>query len=101
MIGKYHDHKPQTTPWHSEEEADFDTPSVLMFQVLDWLSVRSRLNYNKAVVIYKALNNMTPDYITKLRIPVSQTHSLNLRSGQNGTLYTLTYFAVYSGAFSC
>ena len=27
-------------------------PSVLMFQELDWLSVRSRLKYNKAVVIY-------------------------------------------------
>ena len=85
-------------------KADFDTPSVLMFQELDWLSVRSRIKYNKAVIIYKALNNMTPDYITKLLIPMSQTHSLNLRSGQNGTLYTplartLLYSA--SGAFSC
>ena len=41
-------------------KADFNTPSVLMFQELDWLSVRSRIKYNKAVVIYKALNNMTP-----------------------------------------
>ena len=39
---------------------DFDTPSVLMFQELGSLSVRSRINFNKAVVIYKALNNMTP-----------------------------------------
>ena len=83
-------------------KADFDTPSVLMFQELDWLSVRSRIKYNKAVVIYKALNNMTPDYITKLLIPTSQTHSLNLRSGQNGTLYTpLARTSLYSGAFSC
>ena len=67
-------------------KADFDTASVLMFQELDWLSVRSRIKYNKAVVIYKAFNNMTPDYITKLLIPMSQTHSLNLRSGQNGTV---------------
>ena len=67
-------------------KADFDTPSVLMFQKLDWLSVRSRIKYNKAVVINKALNNMTPDYITKLLIPMSQTHSLNLRSGHNGTI---------------
>ena len=81
-------------------KADFDTPSVLMFQELDWLSVRSRIKYNKAVVIYKALNNMTPDYITKLLKPMSQTHSLNLRSGQNGTLYTpLARTSLYSGAF--
>ena len=31
---------------------------------------------------------MTSDYITKLLIPMSQTHSFNLRSGQNGTLFT-------------
>ena len=31
---------------------------------------------------------MTPDYITNLLIPMSQTHSLNLRSGQKGTLYS-------------
>ena len=81
-------------------KADFDTPSVLMFQELDWLSVRSRIKYNKAVTIYKALNNMTPDYITKLLIPMSQTHSLNIRSGQNGTLYTpLARTSLYSGAF--
>ena len=52
-------------------------------------SVRSRINYNnKAFLTYKALNNTTPDYVTKMLLPMSQTHSLNLRSGQNGTLYT-------------
>ena len=34
-------------------KADFDTPSVLMFQELDWLSVGSRIKYNKAVTIYE------------------------------------------------
>ena len=29
-------------------KADCDTPSVLMFQELDWLSVRNRIKYNKA-----------------------------------------------------
>ena len=28
-------------------KADFDTPSVLMLQELDWLSVRSRIKYKK------------------------------------------------------
>ena len=45
---------------------------------------------------------MTPDYITKLLISMSQIHSLNLRSGQKGTLYTtLARTPLYSGAFSC
>ena len=49
-----------------------------------------------------ALNNVTPNYITKLVIPMSQTHSLNLRSGQYGTLYTpLARTLLYIGAFSC
>ena len=45
---------------------------------------------------------MTLYYITKLLIPMSQTHSLNLGSGQNDTLYTpLARTSLYSGAFSC
>ena len=83
-------------------KADFDTSSVFMSQELGWLSVWSWINYNKTVIIYKALNNITPDYITKLLVPMSQTHSLNLRSGQNGTLYTLlARTLLYCGAFSC
>ena len=34
-------------------KADFDTPSVLMFQELDWLSVRSRIKYNKAALFIR------------------------------------------------
>ena len=34
------------------------------------MPVESRINYNKAVLTYKALNNMTPDYITKLLTPM-------------------------------
>ena len=59
-------------------KADCDMPSAQMLQELDWLSVRSRINYNKAVLIYKAFNNMTPYYFTKLLIPMFKTHSLNL-----------------------
>ena len=51
------------------------------------MSVESRIKYNKAVFTYKAINNMTPDYITELLTPMSQTHSLNLRSGETGALY--------------
>lgn len=83
-------------------KADFTTPSALMFQELGWTSVAGRIKYNKAVLTYKALNNMTPEYITNLLKPMSQAHSLNLRSGSNGTLYIpRSRTALYSGAFSC
>ena len=44
-------------------KADFDTPSSLMFRDLNWLSVEKRVKYNKAVLTYRALNNMAPEYI--------------------------------------
>ena len=82
--------------------AECDTPSSRIFQELDWLPMGSRIKYNKAVLTYKALNNMTPEYITKLLTPMSQTYSSNLRSGENDTLYIpLSRTTLYSGAFSC
>lgn len=66
--------------------ADFTTPSAVMFHKLDWLPVDKRLKYNKAVFIYKALNNLSPQYIADLLRPVSETHSRTLRSSVNGAL---------------
>ena len=45
------------------------TPSEEMFQQLDWMSVPHRINYNKAILTYKALNNLTPSYISDLLTP--------------------------------
>ena len=73
-----------------------------MFQELGWMSVESRIKYNKAVFTYEAINNMTPDYITQLLTPMSQTHSLNLRSGETGALYVpFSHTALHRGSFSC
>lgn len=66
--------------------ADFTTPSAVMFHKLDWLPVDKRLIYNKAVFVYKALNNLSPQYIADLLRPVSETHSRTLRSSVNGAL---------------
>ena len=58
--------------------------------------------YNKAMLTYKALNNQTSEYVSKLLKPVSQTHGLNLRSVQNGDLHVpMARTTLYSGAFSC
>ena len=81
---------------------DFDTPSQEMFQELEWLAVPNRIDYNKAVLTYRALNNLTPAYITNLLKPMSQVHSLNLRSSENGSLYVpRSRTSLYSGSFSC
>ena len=59
-------------------KADFLTPSKLMFETLGWLSVPKRIFYNKAILTYKALNNLTPAYITNLLTPISNTHRFPL-----------------------
>ena len=83
-------------------KADFRTPSVDMFRDLGWQSIENRVKYNKAVLTYKALHDQTPEYVSKLLKPVSQTHGLNLRSSENGDLHMpLARTALYSGAFSC
>lgn len=66
--------------------ADFNTPSAEMFEELSWLPILKRLKYNKAVFTYKAMNNLTPQYITDLLMPVSETHNRTLRSSVNGAL---------------
>ena len=82
-------------------KADFFTPSKLMFETLGWLSVPKRLLYNKAILTYKALNNMTPAYITNLLTPISKTHSLSLRSSENGVLcIPRSRSALYDRSFS-
>ena len=67
-------------------QADYNTPSVDMFNELEWLSISQRIKYNKGVLTYKALHNLTPEYISKLLKPVSETHNRALRSSANGTL---------------
>ena len=83
-------------------KAGFRTPSAAMFSELGWPSIESRLMNNKVVLTYRALNNLTPEYITNMLKPVSQTHSLNLRSCENGDLYVpLSRTTLYSRTFSC
>ena len=56
-------------------KADFDTLSSEMFNELGWSTIENRHNYNKAVLTYKALNDLTPEYISNLLKPTFETHS--------------------------
>ena len=47
--------------------APFDTASAEMFNTLGWQTVTQRHNYNKAVLVYKALNDpLHPIFLTSL-----------------------------------
>lgn len=83
-------------------KAEYITPSTIMFQRLGWMSVSSRLKYNKAVLAYKALNKLTPAYISNLLKPSSQIRNKCLRSSENGSVsIPRSNTALYDGSFSC
>ena len=42
--------------------AEFNTPSDTLFRELGLFSVPNRINFNKAVFTYRALNDLTPEY---------------------------------------
>ena len=67
-------------------KADFDTPFSKMFNELGWSTIANRHNYNKAVLTFKALNDITPDSVSNLLKPTFETHNRNLRSATNGSL---------------
>ena len=82
-------------------KADYNTPSSVMFTKLGRATIPNRHNYKKAVLTYKAMNNLTPEYITDLLKPVSETHNRNLRSVTCGSLSVpRSKTALYDGSFS-
>ena len=73
-----------------------------MFNALGWPTIEKRHSYNKVVLTYKALNNLTPLYISELLIPMSETHNRTLRSAVNGSLAVpRSKTAIFDGSFSC
>ena len=63
-------------------KVDYITPSVEMSQRLRWMTVSQRINYNKAVLTYNALNNLTPAYISDFLTPTPIAYNRNLRSSE-------------------
>ena len=79
-----------------------DSPNLfILFNTLSWQTVTKHHNYNKAVLVYKALNNLTPAYISDLLTPISQSHHRTLRSTTSGSLAVpRSKKAMYDGSFS-
>lgn len=83
-------------------KTDYNTPSTMMFKELGWISVANRCSYNKAVLTYKALNKLTPSYISDLLKPVSENCARQLRSSDNGLLAVpRSRTALYDRSFTC
>ena len=63
-------------------KADYTTPSEDTFQRLGWMPVAKRISYNKAVLTYKAMNNLTASYISDLLTPTALVCNRNSRSSE-------------------
>ena len=62
-----------------------DTPSMPLFEKLGWLTVHERLEYNKAVLLYKSTHDLTPSYITDL-FEFHSSQNYNVRSASNNNM---------------
>lgn len=54
---------------------------------LHWLPVKYRVEFKIALLVYKALNNMAPVYITEMLIPKPSSDRWSLRSDDQDLLY--------------
>ena len=68
-------------------DKDIDTPSNELFKQLGWMRFDERVNFHKAVMMYKALHNLSPTYISSKFTYTNTIHQVNLRSSSDSTLY--------------
>ena len=68
-------------------DCNFQTPSQDMFDKLRWLPIPEYVQYRKASLVFKSLNNMLPDYMCNMFQPVSAIHSRCTRQTSKGDLY--------------
>jgi hypothetical protein len=64
---------------------DFDTSSKILFPKLKWLPVQQRIEFNKALLVYKCLNEQMPAYMKSIFTMQSNQQYL-LRSESQGHL---------------
>ena len=56
-----------------------------LFEKLGWLTVYERLEYNKAIVLYKSTHDLTPSYISDL-FEFHSSHNYHVRSVSNNNM---------------
>ena len=52
-------------------------PSLPLFLQLGWLPIRDRILFMHATIVFKALNCLSPSYITDLILPFSKVHNID------------------------
>ena len=85
---------------------DYFFPSVEMFKMLNWMSIKERIEFRTATMVYRSINNLAPAYMRAMfkscsDVSVRQTRStsrndLYIPSGKHKELYMKSF--AYSGA---
>jgi len=69
-------------------DKDFDAPSEPLFTELRWMHFKDRIEYRKALTIYKTLNEHSPSYMHDLFKNQNSSHAFTLRSHSEHHLHT-------------
>ena len=64
-----------------------DTPSSEMFAELYWMTFPERVNYQKAVLMFKIMHGLTPSYLHNLFQFTSEIHNRSIRLTSEDLLY--------------
>ena len=65
-------------------DAPPDSPSLPLFNELGWLNVFERMEFNKAVLLFKSVHGMCPDYLSEMfTVQPSSVYSLRSSTHQN------------------
>ena len=67
-------------------DTNFNTPSTVLFESLQWLPFRKRIIYNEAVLMYKVQNSLAPNYLNDFR-GIREVHTRNTRAADRDELY--------------
>ena len=64
-----------------------ETPSNAMFTQLRWMAFPERVNYQKAILVYTIMHNLTPSYLQNLFQFTNEVHTRSLRFTAENLLY--------------
>ena len=68
-------------------DSPYRTPSAPLFEQLRWLSLPQLVTYRKALLVFRSVKGLAPDYMCDLFKSVQTVSSRNTRSNARGDLY--------------
>ena len=68
-------------------DVDYTVPLIKLFKILKWLPIDKNVQFRQATLVYKALNDMTPNYMTDMSTRSSETAPFSLRSVSHKKLF--------------